>query len=56
MAEKQNEDNFKNDVTAAIKHLASEQSAIKKIISEKKKTKLRERITGLQKLQGLKGL
>lgn len=56
MAEKENEDTFKNDVTSAIKRLASEQSAIKKVISAKKKTKLRERITGLQKLQGLKGL
>lgn len=57
MAEKENEDTFKKDITAAVKHLALEQGAIKKVISaKKKKTKLRERITGLGQLKGLKGL
>lgn len=58
MAEKENEDTFKKDITAAVKRLASEQGAIKKVISakKKKKTKLRERITGLGQLKGLKGL
>jgi hypothetical protein len=57
MAEKENEDTFKKDITAVVKRLASEQGAIKKVISaKKKKTKLRERITGLGQLKGLKGL
>jgi hypothetical protein len=55
MAEKENEDTFKKDITAAVKRLASEQGAVKNIILAKKKTRLRDRITGLGQLKGLKG-